>query len=215
MKITAAHLKRIAPRGRATILEDVATELNDALPDYGITTALRFAHFIAQAAKESDGFETLTEYWGPTAAQKKYEGRADLGNVKKGDGYLFRGRGIFQLTGRANYHEFGKKLLADFEQYPDMVSTGRYAVLTALEYWKARGLNALADKDDVVAVTKKINGGTNGLDDRKIYLERARIVAAELFPTPVVAPAPVASVAKPVTLAQAPAKTWWQRLLRL
>jgi putative chitinase len=70
---------------------------------FDITTPLRIAHFMAQATHETGGFKFLHELWGPTPAQQRYEGRLDLGNTSKGDGYLYRGRGVFQLTGRGNY----------------------------------------------------------------------------------------------------------------
>lgn len=189
MLLTPEILKKIAPTGKASILADLATYLPMALENANINTPLRVGHFLAQAAHETDGFKTLQEYWGPTAAQKRYEGRADLGNVVKGDGSLFRGRGIFQLTGRANYETFGKKLGVDMVADPKLASTGKISVLTACEYWKARSINTPADKDDITAVTKKINGGTNGLDDRKAYYAKIKKLLPEIFaePTPIVA----------------------------
>ena len=141
---------------------------------YGITTPLRIAHFMAQAAHETGGFKWLREIWGPTPAQLRYEGRADLGNTQPGDGKRFMGRGIFQLTGRRNYRKAGVDLSILLEEYPELAERPDTAVTTACHYWQTRGLSAPADRDDVVAVTKKINGGVTGLDDRKEQLAKAK-----------------------------------------
>jgi putative chitinase len=198
MLLTPEILKKIAPKGKASILADLATYLPLALENAGINTPLRVGHFLAQAAHETDGFQTLQEYWGPTAAQKKYEGRADLGNVVKGDGSLFRGRGIFQLTGRANYETYGKELGVDMVADPKLASTGKISALTACAYWKKRNINTPADKDDITAVTKKINGGTNGLEDRKAYYEKIKKVLPEIFAEPTKVTPEVEEVVAPV-----------------
>jgi putative chitinase len=181
MQITAAILKKLCPSAKAAIINDLEQYLAPTLERYEINTPLRVMNFLAQAAHESAGFKTLKEYWGPTAAQKGYEGRKDLGNTQAGDGKLFMGRGIFQLTGRANYATYGKLLGVDFVSNPDMVATGKYSMLTACEYWKSRKLNALADNDDTVAITKKINGGTNGLAERLAYRKAAKGLIDEIF----------------------------------
>jgi putative chitinase len=188
MLLTPEILKKIAPNGKASILADLATYLPMALENAGINTPLRVGHFLAQAAHETDGFQTLQEYWGPTAAQKKYEGRADLGNIVAGDGSLFRGRGIFQLTGRANYTTYGKKLGVDMVSDPKLAATGKISVLTACEYWKSRDINTPADKDDITAVTRKINGGTNGLAARKAFYTKIKKILPEIFAEPTVIP---------------------------
>jgi putative chitinase len=203
MLLTPEILKKIAPTGKASILADVATYLPMALENAQINTPLRVGHFLAQAAHESDGFKTLQEYWGPTAAQKKYEGRADLGNVVVGDGSTFRGRGIFQLTGRANYETFGKKLGVDMVSDPSLAATGKISALTACEYWKNRGINVPADKDDIAAVTRKINGGTNGLAARKAYYEKIKKLLPDIFAKPTeiphnIEPEEVAQVVAPI-----------------
>ncbi|KQM18373.1 glycoside hydrolase family 19 protein [Novosphingobium sp. Leaf2] len=143
--------------------------------EYGIMdNALRLAHFLAQVSHESGGFRYMEEIWGPTAAQKGYEGRADLGNTQPGDGLRYKGRGPLQLTGRANYRDYGKRLGLDLEGNPALAATPAVGLLIALEYWRSRNLNALADKDDVVGITKRINGGTNGLNDRKARLAQIK-----------------------------------------
>ncbi|HHA2945745.1 glycoside hydrolase family 19 protein [Stenotrophomonas maltophilia] len=149
-----------------------AQALEDACIQFGIVTALQKAHFLAQVAHESDGFRTATEY----ASGRAYEGRADLGNVQRGDGVRFKGRGLIQLTGRENYatfsHAMGRGDL--FVRSPELVAELPWAVSAAGWFWKRKGLNALADRDDVVAVTRRINGGTNGLADRQRRLAQAK-----------------------------------------
>lgn len=142
----------------------------------GVNTPLRLAHFLAQAAHETGGWRYMKEIWGPSPAQVRYEGRRDLGNTQPGDGRRYMGRGIFQLTGRANYAKFGAKLGLDLVNHPEIAAEPGPAVQLALAYWNDRGLNAYADRDDVVAVTKRINGGTNGLLDRRHALARAKAV---------------------------------------
>lgn len=143
---------------------------------YDIDTPLRIAHFMAQAAHETGGFKWLHELWGPTPTQQRYEGRADLGNTQPGDGSLFRGRGIFQLTGRGNYASYGEVIGVDLVSHPEQAEDPEISVLIACAYWKRHGLNDLADADDVVGITRKINGGTNGLADREAMLARAKAV---------------------------------------
>ncbi|MCI2243802.1 hypothetical protein L3067_04165 [Xanthomonas sp. PPL568] len=147
-----------------------AQPLEDACIQFGIVTALEKAHFLAQVAHESDGFATATEY----ASGRAYEGRADLGNVQPGDGVRFKGRGLIQLTGRENYAAFSAAMGRDFLASPELVAGLPYAALVAGWFWKRKNLNPLADQDDIVAITRRINGGTNGLDDRKRRLAQAK-----------------------------------------
>lgn len=149
-----------------------AKPLEDVCIQFGIVTALQKAHFLAQVAHESDGFRTATVY----ASGKAYEGRADLGNVKPGDGVRYKGRGLIQLTGRENYATFSHAMGQGdvFVHSPELVALLPWAAVAAGWFWQRKGLNALADRDDVVAVTKRINGGTNGLEDRKLRLARAK-----------------------------------------
>lgn len=151
--------------------EELALAATIHLPAYGISDRpLRLCHFIAQVAHESGGFRYMEEI----ASGSAYEGRADLGNVQPGDGKLFKGRGPLQLTGRANYRLFGRALGLDFESHPEIVALPSVGLLVACHYWQMRGLNELADADDVVAITKRVNGGTNGLDARKAYLAKMK-----------------------------------------
>lgn len=170
-------LKKIAPASREEIIGPLVQYLNKYMPQYEVNTHLRVCHFLAQAAHEAASFRTLEEY----ASGAAYEGRKDLGNTQKGDGIRYKGRGIFQLTGRANYRTIGAKLGYDLENNPRLAQTHEVSVLTALEYWKSRNLNGLADADNVELITRRINGGLNGFDDRKKYLARCKRVIPNNF----------------------------------
>lgn len=170
--ITKEILKKIAPSAKDSIITDLEKYFDKYLDKYEVNTYLRVCHFLAQCAHESASFQTLEEY----ASGSAYEGRKDLGNTQPGDGKRYKGRGIIQLTGRSNYQTTGKRLGYDLENNPTLAATGEVSVLTALDYWKSRNLNQYADKDDILTATKKINGGTNGLDDRKACLSRAKSV---------------------------------------
>jgi putative chitinase len=143
-----------------------------------LNSELRLIHFLGQSAEETAGFKTLVEY----ASGDEYEGREDLGNTEDGDGRRFKGRGIFQLTGRSNYTEMSRKLGVDLVNNPDLAATPDIAVRTACEYWVSRNISPLADQDNVQAVTRRINGGLNGLRDRSIYTDKADDVLSPLFP---------------------------------
>jgi putative chitinase len=140
---------------------------------YGITSPLQMAHFIAQLGHESMSFLYAEEI----ASGAAYEGRKDLGNTKPGDGKRFKGRGLIQLTGRANYAAYSKATGVDYVANPELLSTDpTVAVDVSCWFWKDRGVDKLAEMDDVKAVTKRINGGFNGLDDRIQNLRRAKAV---------------------------------------
>ena len=171
---TKALLDHVAERDTGAIGQGIADGLDSYCPQYSINTPLRLAHFLAQACHETCGFKFLHEIWGPTPAQAKYESRADLGNVRPGDGFLYRGRGIFQLTGRANYKSIAAALALPLEVEPELAADPVISVKIACHYWMMRSINLPADADNVVLVTRLINGGLNGLDDRKACLARAR-----------------------------------------
>lgn len=140
-------------------------------PDYGIMESpLRLAHFLAQVIHESGSFRYMEEI----ASGQAYEGRADLGNTQPGDGKRYRGRGPIQITGRANYRRYGAKVGIDLERHPEIAAYPSIGLHLALEYWRTNGLNALADVGDIDGITRRINGGTNGLADRKTHLARVR-----------------------------------------
>ncbi len=154
-------------------IHDFAAPIRDTMVKRAIDTARRQAHFLAQIGHESGELRWREEL----ASGKAYEGRRDLGNTQPGDGPRFKGRGLIQLTGRANYEAYGKaisrkeELLGD----PKMVAEDRQLCVDAAGwFWEKNKLNDRADRDDLVAVTKRINGGTNGLEDRRRLLLRAK-----------------------------------------
>lgn len=143
---------------------ELALGANVHIPAAAINAnTLRFAHFFAQLGHESGGFSYMEEI----ASGAAYEGRKDLGNTQPGDGRRYKGRGPIQLTGRANYRDYGRRLGIDLENHPEIAAIPSLGMLTACTYWTVTGLNAFADKDDVLTITRRINGGTNGLADRK------------------------------------------------
>jgi len=151
--------------------QEMAICANRWFADYGIMeSGLRLAHFLAQLIHESGSFRYMEEI----ASGQAYEGRKDLGNVQPGDGKLFKGRGPIQITGRANYRRYGKRLGIDLERHPEIAALPSIGLHLALEYWRVNGLNTFADHDNVLAITKSINGGTNGLDDRKAHLAKVK-----------------------------------------
>jgi len=155
---------------------DIADELGLAgavhMRAYGILdNHLRLIHFVTQVGHESGSFKYMQEI----ASGAAYEGRQDLGNTQRGDGVRYKGRGVIQLTGRANYRNYGRALGMDFERHPDIVATPSIGMLVACKYWSDKGLNALADIGDIQAITRRINGGLNGYNDRLMRLETLRI----------------------------------------
>ena len=140
---------------------------------YEINTRARVAAFLAQLLHESGNLKWVKEIWGPTPAQQRYEGRKDLGNVVAGGGKRYQGRGLIQITGRANYRRATKRLrqrfpdCPDFEQDPQRLEEPRWAALSAGDFWNHNMLNELADQQMFTSITKRINGGINGLLERK------------------------------------------------
>lgn len=151
--------------------------LNAALEEFGINTPLRAAHFLGQLAHESMDLKYWVELWGPTKAQLRYEGRLDLGNVVAGDGKRYMGRGPIQTTGRANYTRVAKALQIDCVAHPELLSTPEHGFRAAGLFWQDNNCNKFADADDIVGLTRKINGGSNGLGDR---IERTKKAKAAL-----------------------------------
>jgi len=171
--ITLDQLKHICPSSSVITLQKYVEPINRYMVSVGgITSTQRLRHFIAQVAHESGCFRYVLEIYGGEA----YNNRPDLGNIMPGDGPRFRGRGLIQITGRTNYEQcsmalFGNKRLLDT---PELLEQPVNAVRSAMWFWNTRGLNALADSDDIRAVTRRINGGYNGLDNRKTLYERAK-----------------------------------------
>lgn len=173
--ITQTILRKLCPQSKPSIIKDVADYFVDYAPKYGVISDLRVCHFMAQAGHETDNFQTLEEY----ASGSGYEGRSDLGNVYQGDGVRYKGRGIFQLTGRSNYITFGNLIGVDLVNNPEMAEDPKISVQTALEYWKNRDLNKWADRDDIETITKRINGGLNGYPHRKELYARMKVLILE------------------------------------
>ena len=177
MAITAEILRKICPQGRLSNIEKYVQPLNAIMPSYGITTLLRVRHFIAQLAHESAQFNYVEEI----ASGKAYDtGRLAirLGNTPEadGDGEKYKGRGLIQITGHNNYERcslalFGDRRLLD---NPELLELPENAVKSAAWYWKDHNLNLHADNDDIITITRRINGGTNGIESRKSFYQRAK-----------------------------------------
>jgi putative chitinase len=175
-------LRRIAPRfsgsradRQSEIINGIGPVIQTVLSNYEITTRLRIAHFLAQICHESAGLRTTEEF----ADGSAYEGRADLGNVEPGDGARFKGRGLLQLTGRANYKAYGDDLGIDLIGNPKQAADPPTSLKIASLYWKKHGINPLCDADNLRAVTQKVNGGLNGLDSRADFLAKAKAALAQ------------------------------------
>ena len=140
--------------------------------EFEINNPLRWCHYLAQIAHESAELRYSEEI----ASGKAYEGRKDLGNVIKGDGVMFKGRGLIQLTGRTNYEAYKKYCGFDVVKQPELLAKPVGAIRSSMWFWKSKGLNELADRDEFTAITKRINGGINGIEDRRKYLAKAKKV---------------------------------------
>jgi len=149
-----------------------------AMQEFNIDTPQRQAMFLSQIGHESGGLHWVVELWGPTPAQSRYEGRKDIGNMQIGDGYKFRGRGLLQTTGRANYEATGKALGVDLLTEPELLGQPSLAARSAAWFWKIHGLNEIADTGDVTKATRRVNGGVNGLAERVALYEAATEVLA-------------------------------------
>jgi len=142
----------------------------------GIDTPRRMAHFLAQVGHESGGLHYMSEL----SSGEQYEGRKSLGNSQKGDGARFKGRGLIQLTGRSNYEAFGKAYNLDLTSDggdPSIIAINPdLCAATAGWFWSNKKLNAIADRNDLPRLTKKVNGGYNGFDDRWRIFDRAEFL---------------------------------------
>lgn len=157
---------------QAEIIEQISPVMESTLAgeEYQINTFLRVAHFLAQICTESDELSTTVEYGDGT----NLENRPNLGNIYAGDGPRYKGRGLIQLTGRANYAIYGPLVGANLVDHPDLAADPVLSLKIACEYWTRRNINALADGDDVRAVTKAVQGGSGGLAKRTAFLARAK-----------------------------------------
>ncbi|MDC8004176.1 glycoside hydrolase family 19 protein [Aureisphaera galaxeae] len=196
--ITEENFKKIIPDVSWDRASKFVNLFDTTLPAYGIDTPLRKAHFLAQVAHESGGFKYVVENLNYSAkalygvfrkyfpnmnlanqyarqpekiANRVYANRMENGDEASGDGWNYRGRGLIQLTGKANYRMFSEYTQQDFLGQPDLVATPQWALASACWFWKKNNINRYADADDIHMVTKRINGGYNGLQSRQHFLD--------------------------------------------
>jgi putative chitinase len=200
-ELTLQQLKELLPKN--PYVEHWHRALAQLLPDYDINTPQRIAAFVAQCAHESGGFTALKEnlnykavtlrkifpkYFPDDAianhyaslpnkqeaiANKVYASRMGNGDESSGDGYRYCGRGLIQLTGKNNYQSFADSLEMNVEDVPEYLATFEGAAQSACWFWESNNLNQWADKGDILTLTKRINGGTIGLDDRIKHYQHA------------------------------------------
>ena len=169
--ITLEDLHAICPGTKVDRLSLFVDSLNETMREFEIdVNPYRETHFLAQICHESGAFHYVREL----ASGDAYEGRSDIGNVQEGDGVRFKGRGLIQITGRANYRECGTALGVDLEANPELLESPENACRSAGWFWSKHHLNDLADKGDIRGITKRINGGLNGFLDRQSYLALAQ-----------------------------------------
>ena len=188
-------IRRAAPHIRNEHLDLYLPHLEELMKKYGIDTPLRQMHFLAQLLHESGAFSAVREnmnysadgllrvfpkYFTPEQAQqyarqpqqianRVYANRMGNGNEASGDGWRYRGGGLIQTTGKSNYDITGKAIGVDLVRTPERIIEPRIAVESACHFWQRNGLNHHADRDDIHTVTRRINGGLNGLADRQKY----------------------------------------------
>lgn len=199
MSITVDILKQLAPGSKKSnykYLPGLSLWMNKWFPEFDIDTKGEYCHILAQLAHESDSFNAMEEY----ASGQAYEGRVDLGNTLKGDGIKFKGRGPLQVTGRKNYSLMGvkagnpRKFIID----PSLLATPEWGVWTACIFWTENGLLPISNMEDTARIpykrrvndtqkeilmlspieyiSRKVNGGINGLDERIKFYERAKSI---------------------------------------
>lgn len=200
MTITTALLQSLFPRTKNAVLGQYIAPLNDMLPYYEITTKERLASFLAQVGHESGGFSLTKENLNYSAAglrsvfgkyfttderakayehhpekiaNKVYANRMGNGDEASGDGYKFRGRGLIQITGHDTYTKFAEGLGMDIDECIAYMETPAGATSSAGWYWDENKLNAYCDRGDFSGLTRKINGGLNGLPDRQAIYAKA------------------------------------------
>jgi putative chitinase len=189
-----------------------------AMREYGATSEMRARMWLAQVGHESGSLR----YFEEIADGSAYEGRKDLGNTQPGDGKKYKGRGPIQVTGRYNYTEAAGALGLPLVDRPEMAADPPHAFRISAWWWKAHGLNEISDTGDVVAATKRINGGTNGLSDRQSRYELARRQGAKVAvsggpsapkpPSGSVPPWPGRVLRQPPTMQGEDVRTWQQQM---
>lgn len=197
--ITMARLLAVMPQARPQVAAAFVDPLNHAMARFGIDTPLRQAAFLAQVAHESGQLSHLVENLNYSAhgllatfsrrftsleaaeyarqpariANRVYANRMGNGDERSGEGWKFRGRGLIQLSGRRNYQACGDALGVDLVANPSLLESPKYAALSAAWFWAADGLNELADGGDIGKITRRVNGGTNGLAERAAFYRAA------------------------------------------
>lgn len=201
--LTIGVLKYVTGINNIKQLTEVTSALNDTIAKYDINTPLRVCHFLAQLLHESNNLQatkenlnysakalsiTFKKYFPTEAlanayarqpdkiANKVYANRMGNGPAESNDGASFKGRGYIQITGKDNYKELSRALGVDFIAHPELMESPKYAVLSAGWYWNEHNINRLADKDNAIGITKTINGGVNGLDDRLAHLAKLKSI---------------------------------------
>jgi len=171
--ISYGMIRDCFPRLAPARLQIFTEAFNLHFPAYGLTSPIRIAAFMAQIGHESGDLRHTVEIWGPTPQQRRYEPPSELanrlGNTQPGDGERFKGRGLIQVTGRFNYAQLSQALGEDFIGKPALLESPNMAVKSACWWWSSRNLNDLADANDehnFRKITRIINGGLNGWDDR-------------------------------------------------
>lgn len=201
-KFTLDNFTKIAsPKLKPEIIQLYFQYLFDAMEKYQINTMLRVCHFLAQLSHESGAFSIIEENLNYSAtrlmqvfpkyfptqdlalkyerqpkaiANKVYANRMGNSTEASGDGYKYRGKGFVQLTGRTNMQQIGKALGIDLETNPDLILEPKYLALSAGEFWNSRDLNKFADEDNIKEITRRINGGFNGLEDRIVQYNKIK-----------------------------------------
>ena len=187
MQITSSILRQIMPNAVKNVgrnphfsgytFEQIFLYILRYAQEFDINTPLRLAHYLAQIAHESAELRYSEEI----ASGKAYDtGKLaiKLGNTPEadGDGQKYKGRGLIQVTGRANYEAYKQYCGFDVVKQPELLAKPVGAIRSSMWFWKTKGLNELADRDEFTAITKRINGGTTGIEDRRKYLARAKKV---------------------------------------
>ena len=201
MGITIQQLKQITGVNNINFLTSAVNGINETLNKYNINTPLRIAHFLAQILHESGYLKALKENLNysvqgltktfkkyfineaealPYArnqekiANKVYANRMGNGPESSGDGWKYRGRGVIMITGKDNYTTLSKDTGIDFVKKPQLLEQMDYAIMSGGWYWNKNNLNTIADKDDILTITKRINGGTIGIESRKEILQKIK-----------------------------------------
>ena len=172
MTVTESQIKQIMPNAKSDRVKEFVASFNKYSEMFQINTKLRAAHYIAQVAHETGELRWLEEI----ASGIQYEGRKDLGNISPGDGVRFKGRGYLQTTGRSNYQRYADSGFCngDLMSHPEWLAQQPGCQKSSMFFWLINNLNRYADQDDARMVSKRINGGWNGLAKRLEYWRKAK-----------------------------------------